>query len=352
MLLLSCTVAPSGLRKHKGDSMRTYAFVLALLLAALVEESASAQQYKNAFGPDKPEATYVKHAFKESTFDTGEILLNFAEAGSAGSPALLLIPGQTESWWGYEKAMTRLQDHFHVFAVDLRGQGRSSRTPGRYTLDNIGNDLVRFMTLHIKQPVMVSGLSSGGLVSAWLSAYAPPGVVRAALYEDPPFFSSAVRPAVGPSISKSIVGPVFERFSKFLGDQWSIGDWDGMRGGAAALSGGSGNGPPQNLKEYDPEWAKAFVTGTFLAGCEHGQMLSKVKVPVLYTHHRRTVNPQSGVLMGACSEEQAQRVKELVSGAGHGFEYRSFPSMGHNMHEEDPEGFAKILIEWESKLNK
>ena len=41
--------------------------------------------------------------------------------------------------------MTLLTEHFQVFAVDLRGQRRSSRTPGRYTLDNLGNDLVRFL---------------------------------------------------------------------------------------------------------------------------------------------------------------------------------------------------------------
>ena len=43
----------------------------------------------------------------------------------------LLIPGQTESWWGYEQAMPLLAERFQVFAVDLRGQGRSTRTPGR-----------------------------------------------------------------------------------------------------------------------------------------------------------------------------------------------------------------------------
>ena len=41
--------------------------------------------------------------------------------------------------------MPLLAEHFQVFAVDLRGQGRSTRTPGRYTLDNMGNDLVRFI---------------------------------------------------------------------------------------------------------------------------------------------------------------------------------------------------------------
>ncbi len=67
--------------------------------------------------------SFVKHAYEEKTTDLGEVTMNYAEAGSPGNPALLLIPGQTESWWGYEAAMKLLEKDFHVFAVDLRGQG-------------------------------------------------------------------------------------------------------------------------------------------------------------------------------------------------------------------------------------
>jgi pimeloyl-ACP methyl ester carboxylesterase len=101
--------------------------------------------YANAFGPHAPDATYVAHEHDEHLHDVGEVEINYATAGDASRPALLLIPGQTESWWGYEPALAVLAEHFQAFAVDLRGQGRSSRTPGRYTLDLIGNDLVRFI---------------------------------------------------------------------------------------------------------------------------------------------------------------------------------------------------------------
>ena len=183
--------------------------------------------YANAFGPHAPDATYVAHEFDEQLFDVGEVEINYVTAGDASRPALLLIPGQTESWWGYEQALPLLADHFQAFAVDLRGQGRSSRTPGRYTLDLIGNDLVRFIDGVIGRPTIVAGLSSGGVISAWLSAYAKPGQVIGAYYEDPPLFASEVRPAVGQSIRQSI-GPIFAVMAKYLGDQWSIGDWDGM----------------------------------------------------------------------------------------------------------------------------
>ena len=56
-----------------------------------------------------------------------------------------------------------------------------------------------------------------------------------AYYEDPPLFSSDVRPAVGQSIRQSI-GPIFAVMAKYLGDQWSIGAWDAMREGAIGFS--------------------------------------------------------------------------------------------------------------------
>lgn len=183
------------------------------------------------FGPDNPTETYVAHAYNEVGIDLGEVTMNYAVAGAPGKPALLLIPGQTESWWGYEKAMALLAENFHVFAVDVRGQGRSTRTPGRYTLDNMGNDLVRFIDLAIRRPTIVSGLSSGGVLSAWLSAYAKPGTVRGCLYEDPPLFSSEVNTSCGQSVRQAI-GPMFALFSKYLGDQWSVGDWKGMQAAA------------------------------------------------------------------------------------------------------------------------
>ncbi len=307
-------------------------------------------------------STFVSHAFEEHLVDLGEVRMNYVRVGSPNKPALLLIPGQTESWWGYEAALPLLAEHFEAFAVDLRGQGRSTWTPGRYTLDNMGNDLVRFIDLVIKRPTIVSGLSSGGVLSAWLSAYAKPGQLRGALYEDPPLFSSEVNTSTGASIRQSI-GPVFALFNKFLGDQWSVNNWKGMRAAAATelppaiaflLSDGGPFGgaevPPQNLKEYDPEWGRAFWTGTVAASCDHERMLSSVKVPVLLTHHFRMNDEQTGGVRGAMSDVQAKRVRDLVAAAGQPIDYVSLPMMGHAMHQQDPNQFVKVLVEWAAKL--
>jgi pimeloyl-ACP methyl ester carboxylesterase len=300
---------------------------------------------------------FVPHEFEEQLVDLGEIRMNYATAGDPSQPALLLIPGQSESWWGYEKAMPLLAEHFCVWAVDLRGQGRATWTPGRYTLDNIGNDLVRFLTLVVGRPAIVSGLSSGGVLSAWLSAYALPGQLRAAIYEDPPLFASQTTPAYGHSIRQSL-GPMFELWAKYLGDQWSVGDWDGFRSAAARelpgwLAAGAPFFPaqaPQSLREYDPEWGRAFTSGTIAASCDHARMLAGVKVPVLVTHHSRRVDPKTGSLMGAMSDLQVERVLEIIEGSGQRVDYQSFPEMGHAMHSIDPSLYARTVIDWVATL--
>lgn len=300
---------------------------------------------------------HVDHAYPEQRVDLGEVELNYAVAGDEAQPALLLIPGQTESWWGYESAMKRLEDRFRIYAVDLRGQGRSTWTPGRYTFDNFGNDLVRFIDRVIGRPTVVSGLSSGGVTAAWLSAYAMPGSVRGVLYEDPPLFSSAANSSCGQSLRQAI-GPVFALWSKYLGDQWSIGDWKGMVEAGPkelpshlAMLSPPFEEPPQNMLEYDPEWARAFWSGSVTASCDHEGMLRSVKVPVLMTHHFRTIHEETGCLLGALSDLQARRAGQLIQEAGQRFEYRSFPEMGHAMHMQDPDLYASVLREWVETLD-
>ncbi|WP_199255924.1 alpha/beta hydrolase [Mycolicibacterium mengxianglii] len=308
--------------------------------------------------PDRADV-YVPHRFAEHSVDLGEIRMNYASTGDPANPAILLIPGQTESWWGYEEAMALLAGSYHVYAVDLRGQGRSTWTPGRYSLDVFGGDLVRFIDAVIGRPVIVSGLSSGGTVAAWLSAFAPPGQVVAAVYEDAPLFSSEANPEVGQSVNQAMA-PMFRLMHKWLGAQWSIGDYAGMQAalpreipgwllaGLAqmAIESAPGDEVPQNLLEYDPEWGEAFASGSATLNCDHANMLSHVKVPVLFTHHFHQVDPNTGNLLGAVSDRQVERARQLVEATGNSFTYRSFPDMPHSMHGHDPATYVDTVTTW------
>ena len=124
------------------------------------------------------------------------------------------------------------------------------------------------------------------------------------------------------------------------GPQWSIGDVEGMQRAistelpawmAAAIrqmagaAKAKGQAASQNLREYDPEWGEAFVSGRATLTCDHETMLRLVKVPVLFTHHFRHVDPDTGHLIGAISDLQAARVRQLVEAAGNAFAYQVVP---------------------------
>jgi pimeloyl-ACP methyl ester carboxylesterase len=294
---------------------------------------------------------FVPHAFPEKQADLGEILMNYAEAGSPDKPALLLIPEQTGSWWSYEPSMGLLAEDFHVFAVDLRGQGRSTWTPKRYSLDNFGNDLVRFISLVIGRPVVVAGCSSGGVLAAWLAAYGLPGQIRGAFCEDAPLFSSELTPAYGHSIRQG-AGPVFKLYRDHLGDQWSVGDWAGFVRAAKASSSKmarmfeTSEEPPQNIKEYDPEWSRAFYEGTAGLNCPHDRMLSQVKTPVLITSHARRMDPDTGQLVGSVSDVQTEQARAIIREAGNQVDFESFPDAAHQMHTADPALYVEVLTRW------
>jgi len=79
-------------------------------------------------------------------------------------------------------------------------------------------------------------------------------------------------------------------------------------------------------------------------------MLSSVKVPVLLTHHFRHVDETTGVFMGALTDLQAARARELITACGQRVDYQSFPTMGHAMHEQDPQLFTRTLVDWADSL--
>jgi hypothetical protein len=123
--------------------------------------------------------------------------------------------------------------------------------------------------------------------------------------------------------------------------------WLAMVAGAFGIGVGE---PPQELKEYDPEWGRAFWTGTFYGSCDHERMLGSVKVPVLFTHHFRVIDEGTGALMGASSDLQVERVRQLVTGAGQPFEYVSLPTTPHSLHGADPRLYVDTLTGWVETL--
>ncbi len=158
---------------------------------------------------------------------------------------------------------------------------------------------------------------------------------------------------------------MFRLWHKWLGPQWSIGDFAGMQAAMDREIPGwmlealrqlapadpdetpadTPGGPPQDLREYDPEWGDAFASERATLTCDHETMLRHVKVPVLFTHHFHHIDPQTGNLM-ARSPTNGSSASGTSWSAGNSFTYRAIPTMPHSLHGHDPAGCVTTVTDW------
>ena len=117
----------------------------------------------------------------EKRYKVGEATLNYAEGAEAGPP-MVLTHGLTDRWQYYLPIMPFLTMRWHVYALDFRGHGRSSRTPPYRYIDHIG-DTIAFVEGCIREPVVVFGSSMGGMVALMVAARRP-DLVKAVIFGD------------------------------------------------------------------------------------------------------------------------------------------------------------------------
>ena len=67
--------------------------------------------------------------FTERYFHTGDVALNLAEwpSPSLDAPAMVLVHGYGSNWHTWGRVTDKFAQDFHLYAVDLRGMGRSGR---------------------------------------------------------------------------------------------------------------------------------------------------------------------------------------------------------------------------------
>ncbi|MDP2899477.1 MAG: alpha/beta hydrolase [Candidatus Bathyarchaeota archaeon] len=117
----------------------------------------------------------------EKRFRVGEATLNYAE-GPEGGPPMVLTHGLTDRWQYYLPIMPFLTQRWHVYALDFRGHGRSSRTPPYRYRDHI-EDAISFIEGCVGEPVVLFGSSMGGMVALMVAARRP-DLVKAVVFGD------------------------------------------------------------------------------------------------------------------------------------------------------------------------
>ncbi len=119
----------------------------------------------------------------EKRFDTGEVVLNYAEGPNNGPP-ILLIHGFPRWWNDFTPITPELSKTHHIYAIDLRGHGKSGRATS-YTLYDYKKDVTKFIEKKIKQPTILFGHSLGGWITLMIaSTYSH--LVKAVIIGDSP----------------------------------------------------------------------------------------------------------------------------------------------------------------------
>lgn len=101
--------------------------------------------------------------------------------GRPGAPVVVLSHGLGMSMALWDAQMRRLSATLQVVRYDHRGHGQSPLPPGPYTIENLGQDVVRLLDRLNVDRVSFCGLSLGGMVGIWLGANAPDRIDRLVL---------------------------------------------------------------------------------------------------------------------------------------------------------------------------
>ena len=107
----------------------------------------------------------------EKTFNTGTVNLNYVETSPGGTP-LLLLHGYALRWQSLAKLIPDLEEDYHVYALDLRGRGKSDRSDS-YRMQDYMTDIAAFIENCIKEPAILFGHSLGGMISVMVAANYP-----------------------------------------------------------------------------------------------------------------------------------------------------------------------------------
>ena len=104
--------------------------------------------------------------------------LNYRLEGPVDAPVLVLSNslGTTHEMW--DAQVPAFSEQFRVLRYDTRGHGSSSVTPGPYSIEQLGRDVLGLADALGIDRFAFCGLSMGGLIGQWLGIHAGERLTR------------------------------------------------------------------------------------------------------------------------------------------------------------------------------
>jgi len=139
------------------------------------------------------------------------ITLHYATQGPQTGPAAVLLHGFTDSWFSFSRVLPLMPVEMRIVAPDLRGFGDSERPLLGYRLEDLADDVMRFLdALQIPKAVLV-GHCMGSFVARKVYELAPDRVSRLVLVGAGPVMQTPVMSGLMLTINW-LTDPVDEAF--------------------------------------------------------------------------------------------------------------------------------------------
>jgi pimeloyl-ACP methyl ester carboxylesterase len=252
--------------------------------------------------------------------------LSYSEQGDRSDPALVLLPGPTDSWRSYESVLERIPSSTRTIAVSLRGHGDSEKPATGYRVEDFAGDVVGLLdAMHIEHAVLAA--HSGSCLVARRVALDRPERVAGLVLEASPttLVGDPGLTAFVESVVSQLEDPIDPDVARSLLVDTSSGDV-----AADVLD----ELVSELLKVPARVWREMFGA---LMEYDDMQEIGRIGAPVLLIW-----GDQDGIVSREMQDQLAARLScaELVV----------YPGVGHTPRWEDPSRFAADVAAFVERL--
>lgn len=139
-------------------------------------------------------------------FYSDRLKLQLWDYGQEGKPSLVLVHGGLDHARNWDWVARSLREHYHVYALDLRGHGNSAWAPGAmYGVAEHVLDLSALLDIIDEFPIRLVGHSLGGMIVLHYAGIYPERVSKAVSVE-----------GVGFPASHRVHGPASQRLRTWI----------------------------------------------------------------------------------------------------------------------------------------
>jgi non-heme chloroperoxidase len=251
--------------------------------------------------------------------------LSYVDQGERASPAVMLVPGLTDSWRTFELVLPHVPPSIRVIAPSLRGHGDSDKPDSGYRTSDFASDVAELLdALELSRTVVV-GHSSSGLVAQRFAIDNP--ARTAGIVLEGGFASFRSNPAAVEFVTKAIPAlhdPLDPEFVR----EWAEGTTKAVPRAFMDTM------VAEILKVPARVWRAAFEG---LLQVDHTAELGAVRVPTL-------------LIWGDQDTLASRDHQDVLSSGIPQAELVVYEGVGHTAHWEKPRRFAADLVAFTERV--